>query len=252
MRSFFIYTLICVGFLQQIKGADLYSSATVKVHMTGDSTMANKPIDTPNPERGWGQLFPECFKDPSVVINYAVNGRSTKSFIDEGKWAKVIAAIKPGDYLIIQFGHNDEKKDKPLVYAAPYGAYTDNLKRFIAEARAHKAIPILATPVARRKFDKSGKLVDTHGDYPTAVRELAKKEHVPLLDLLILTSQKEQALGVEDSKKIHLWIAPGVYARDPKGLQDDTHYSELGARLVSSLAAEEIKRQNLPLAELLK
>ena len=252
MHRFILQLLFTLVLINQINCHAAESDRMPTVHMIGDSTMANKPTDTPNPEHGWGQLFPECFKNPSVVINYAVNGRSTKSFIDEGKWAKVISAIKPGDYLIIQFGHNDEKKDKPLVYAPAFGTYSDNLKRFIHEARAHGATPILATPVARRKFDKQGKRGDTHGDYPEAVRRVAKEEQVPLLEMLQLTSKKEQELGVEDSKKLHLWIAPGVYARDPKGLQDDTHYSHLGATLASTLAAEEIKRLKLPLASLLK
>ena len=145
--------------------------AAPTLHLIGDSTMADKPKEPANPETGWGQALPALLKpEAGRVVNYAMNGRSTKSFIDEGRWTKVVAALQPGDFVIIQFGHNDEKADKPAVYAAPRGAYQDNLRRFVREARAHGATPLLATPVARRRWNERGELVDTHGDYPAALR----------------------------------------------------------------------------------
>jgi lysophospholipase L1-like esterase len=222
------------------------------LHLIGDSTMADKPTDPPNPEHGWGQMLPGFFRDPTQVINYAVNGRSTKSFIDEGRWQKVVAALRPGDFVVIEFGHNDEKKEDPARYASPDGAYRDNLRRFIRETREHGATPLLATPVVRRKFDATGHLVDTHGAYPAAVRAVASEEKVPLLELERLTAELEQKAGPEESKKLHLWIPANAYARQPKGWQDDTHFSELGATKVAALAVQEFRRLDLPLVHWLK
>src|SRR5215831_13096778 len=144
------------------------------VHMAGDSTMADKPTDPPNPEHGWGQLLPKFFKDPAMIVNLAANGRSTRSFITEGRWQKLIDAIQPGDWVIIQFAHNDEK-----IFPSAQGEFQDNLRRFVGDVRAKKANPILATPCARRSFDDSGKLVETHGDYPDAVRAVAQETRTP-------------------------------------------------------------------------
>jgi len=218
------------------------------IFIAGDSTAANKPKPE-HPERGWGQLLPEFVLSPARVDNRALNGRSTKSFLDEKRWEKLLSDLRPGDWVIIQFGHNDEKLDKPKVGAPARGAYRDNLLRFIREVREKNAHPILATSVARRKWDAAGAtLVDTHGDYPVVVRELAAEQKVPLLELNRLTTRMEEEAGVEDSKKFHLWFAPGEHPSIPKGVQDDTHYSELGARRVAALAAGEIHRLRLPLA----
>jgi len=223
-----------------------------RLHLAGDSTMADKPTDPPNPEHGWGQLLPKFFKNPAIVVNYAMNGRSTKSFIDEGRWQKLVDSLRPGDWVIIQFGHNDEKADKPQVYAAPRGAYQENLRRFIRETRAKGANPILATPVVRRSWDESGHLKDTHGDYPDAMRAVAAEEKVPLLELNLLTAAMVNGHGVEGSKKLFLWIPAGEYKRKPEGWHDDTHASEYGAERVAALAVQEILRLNLPLAGQLK
>jgi lysophospholipase L1-like esterase len=104
------------------------------VHLAGDSTMADKPTDPPNPEYGWGQLLPKFFKDPAMIVNHAVNGRSTRSFITEGRWQKLIDALQPGDWVIIQFAHNDEK-----IFPNSHGEFQDNLRRFVGDVRAKKA-----------------------------------------------------------------------------------------------------------------
>jgi lysophospholipase L1-like esterase len=233
-------------------GAATEPGAAPKVHLVGDSTMADKPTDPPNPERGWGQMLPALFRDPTMVVNHAVNGRSTKSFIDEGRWQQVLAALRPGDYVLIQFGHNDEKSADPKRYAAPDGAYQDNLRRFIRESRAHGALPILATPVVRRKWDAKGNLVDTHGEYPDAMRSVAREENVPLLELQRLTVALLEKQGVEESKRIYLWIPAGAYASLPTGRQDDTHFSADGATAVAELAVQEMRRLELPLVRRLK
>ena len=219
-----------------------------RIHLVGDSTMADKENDPPNPEHGWGQMLPRYLKDPSMVINYAHNGRSTKSFIDEGRWQTVVEALKPGDWVIIQFGHNDAKIEDPKRYAAPRGAYQENLRRFVRETREHGANPVLATSVVRRKWDAAGKLEETLGEYPEALREVAREMHVPLLELHDLTKAMEEGHGVEGSKKIHLWIPAGVYKRKPEGWQDDTHFTAYGADRVAALAVQEILRLQLPLA----
>lgn len=234
--------------------ASLASSAQPppRVHLIGDSTMADKPVWPAQPERGWGQLLPLYFKDPTTVVNYAMNGRSTKSFIDEGRWETVRKALKPGDWLIVEFGHNDEKKDKPAVYAAPDTTYRENLRRFIREAHEAGASPILATPIARRRFEADGKPVDTHGEYPAAMRAVASEEHVPLLEMTNLSTTLLAAYGPERSKQLYLWISPGDYASLPDGRQDDTHLSALGASRMSELAIAELYRLELPLTDLLK
>src|SRR5215813_15672855 len=165
---------------------------TPRVHLAGDSTMADKPTDPPNPEHGWGQLLPKFFKDPAMIVNHAANGRSTRSFITEGRWQKLVEALQPGDWVIIQFAHNDEK-----IFPNAHGEFQDNLRRFVADVRAKKANPILATPCARRMFDEAGKLVDTHGDYPDAVRAVAAETKVPLLEMTRLTMMLEEGHGVE-------------------------------------------------------
>lgn len=226
------------------------ASAAPRVFMIGDSTMANKPLDLP--ERGWGMALGPLLVDSVMVQNHAVNGRSTKSFIDEGRWDKVVGDLNAGDFVIIQFAHNDEKKEDPKRYADPATSYRDNLRRFINESRAKDANPILATPVCRRKFDRTGKLIDTHGAYPAATRAVAKEEKVPLLDLERATAKWLEAVGDEPSRKFFMWIEPGAHPKIPDGRKDDTHFVEAGAKAVAELAAAQIREQKLPLAQWLK
>ncbi len=227
-----------------------HGAATPRVFMIGDSTMANKPLDLP--ERGWGMAFGEFLIDTAMVRNQAMNGRSTKSFIDEGRWTAVEAELARGDFVIIQFAHNDEKKEDTKRYADAATDFRANLRRFIRETRAKDATPILATPVARRKFNRDGKLVETHGAYPDAVRAVAMEENVALLDLTAATSKWLQAAGDEPSKKFFMWIEPGKFEKIPDGRKDDTHFVEAGAKQVAALAAGQIREQKLPLAQWLK
>ena len=224
--------------------------STPQLFLAGDSTMADKPLDLP--ERGWGMALPRFFRDPAMVHNHAVNGRSTKSFIDEGRWQKIVDALRPGDFVIIQFGHNDEKIEDPARGTDPATTFRTNLRRFMREVRAKQASPILATPVARRNFDAAGKLQPTHGAYPDAVRAVAAEEKVPLLELERATSAWLQAVGDEPSKQFFMWIEPGKFPKLPEGKKDDTHFVEAGASHVAELAVAEIRRLNLPLAHWLK
>ncbi len=231
--------------------AALASAATApRLYLAGDSTMANKPVDLP--ERGWGMALATFFTDPATVQNHAMNGRSTLSFITEGRWEKITTALQAGDFVIIQFGHNDEKLEDPKRGTDPKTTFPANLRRFVADVRAKGASPILATPVARRKFDAAGKLVPTHGAYPDAIRRVAADEKVPLLELEQATSAWLQAEGDEPTRKYFMWIAPGQHPKIPDGRKDDTHFVAAGAEKVASLAVAQIRAQKLPLAAWLK
>lgn len=245
MKSFFVFLCAFTAAL----GAFAADAAPL-VYLAGDSTMAHKPLDLP--ERGWGMALGGFFKDVAMVQNHAVNGRSTKSFIHEGRWARLIGAVQTGDYVLIQFGHNDEKVEEPKVGTRPDSEFRDNLRRFIREVRAKRATPILATPIARRHFDSAGKLLPTHGVYPDAIRSVAAEEKVALLDLERDTSDWLQREGDEPSKRFFMWIAPGVYPKIPDGRKDDTHLVEAGAVKIAELAVAEMRAQNLPLATWLK
>jgi lysophospholipase L1-like esterase len=213
--------------------------------LAGDSTMADKPLFPANPERGWGQLLPLYFQAGVRVENHAMNGRSTKSFLDENRWNAITNRLQPGDYVIIQFGHNDEKNEDPTRYTEPFGSFKTNLERLVRETREHRATPVLATPVARRNFDGDGKPVDTHSNYVTAVRQVAREQQAPLLDLNRLSTELLTQLGPESSKRLYDWIPAGEFKRDPKGLSDNTHFNAYGASRMCDLAAGEIEA-NVP------
>ncbi|GAQ77460.1 rhamnogalacturonan acetylesterase RhgT [Streptomyces turgidiscabies] len=171
-----------------------------------------------------------------VVANHAVNGRSSKSFVDEGRLDAILDVIAPGDFLVIQFGHNDEKSADPVRYTEPWTTYQDCLRLYIDGARARGARPVLATSVERRKFDASGNAVPTHGDYPAAMRALAGEESVALLDVQALSIALWQELGVEETKKYFNWTATE---------QDNTHFNPPGAIAVARLVAAELVRRRV-------
>jgi lysophospholipase L1-like esterase len=199
------------------------------IFMIGDSTMADKPLIPPNPERGWGQMLPMYFKDGVRIENHAVNGRSSKSFLDEGRWEPVLNQLKPGDYVIIEFGHNDEKKKDPKRYTEPFGSFKQNLELFIRESRDHRATPVLATPVARRKFDDNGGLVDTHGDYVKAVRQVAQEQRALLLEMNTRSAELLASMGPEFSKKLLIGLARANLSAARRGCPT-THISTPTAR----------------------
>jgi lysophospholipase L1-like esterase len=208
--------------------------------------MANKKAEV-YPETGWGQVFQDYFDASVKVANHAVNGRSTKSFLTEGRWKVVLDSLKRGDFVFIQFGHNDEKIDKPLLYTDPQTTYQQNLEKYITETRKKGATPILLTPIVRRKFDAAGKLVDTHGKYPEAVRELASRLKVKFIDMQVLTFNWVQPMGDEPSKKIYLWTPPDQ--KFPEGRKDDTHLSVEGAKAFAGLVANEVAKMKVSLAK---
>ncbi len=234
---------------------------TTTIFIIGDSTAAKKDLSTGSPERGWGMAL-QCYFDSAYirVDNHAVNGRSSKSFIDEGRWDKVLSAMKPGDYVIIQFGHNDEK---PAVerHTDPGSTFDYNLAKFVRETRERGGIPILMNPVVRRNFAQKplkndddeklrnttfadgsklvegDSLIDTHGLYKVAPRDVARRMNCHFIDANQITHDLEQSLGVEGSKKLHMWYKPGEEPSLPQGRQDNTHYNIYGARVVAKLLA---------------
>lgn len=227
------------------------ASAQITVYIAGDSTAANKTEDR-RPETGWGEMLQQHFDPAKVKVdNRALNGRSTKSFIAEGKWTALVDSVKKGDFVFIQFGHNDQSKDKGERYAPPE-AFKTNLIKFVEEVRANGANPVLMTPVMRRRFDRDGKFYDTHGEYPGYTRMVAKEHKVPLIDM----QRKSEAViikyGVEGSKKLFLQLAPGQNANYPKGVDDNTHFSTLGAEEMAKLAIEGIRETKLRLKKYIK
>lgn len=237
---------------------------TVTVFMIGDSTMANKDTTGGKQERGWGMMLQQYFKSGVVVDNHAVNGRSSKSFIDEGRWDVVLSKMKPGDYVIIQFGHNDEKPAADR-HTDPGTTFDANLRRFVLESRARGGIPILCNAVVRRNFYRqvdssvddeslrnttyedekvnSDTLIDTHGAYLISPRNVARELDVPFIDANRVTHDLEQGMGIEGSRRLHMWFRPGEHPSVPKGRKDNTHYNVYGATVVAGLLAEEISHQ---------
>ena len=224
------------------------SDKSIIVFTIGDSTMANKKTEVA-PETGWCQAFP-AFVDQTVIIkNRAVNGRSTKSFITEGRWKWVLDSLKSGDYVFIQFGHNDEKIQDSTRYTEPFTSYRKNLERFVRETREKGATPILFTSIVRRKFE-NGFLTDTHGNYPVMVRQVATEMNVPMIDLQLLSAGAVTALGDEASKSIYLWTPPTD--KFPEGRKDDTHLKVEGANLIAKLAAQQLILLDNSLAKRIK
>lgn len=234
----------------------------ITVFTIGDSTMANKDISGDKQERGWGMELQGFFTENIKIDNHALNGRSSKSFIDEGKWQEVLNKIKPGDYVFIQFGHNDEKPNEKR-HTVPGGSFDENLRRFVRETREKGGIPVLFNSVVRRIFYDSktankdddlrktdsstdvvegDTLVDTHGDYLKSPKVVAKEMNVPFIDANKITHDLEQGLGPQQSKKLHMWFAPGETPSLPKGRQDNTHYNIQGAHIVASLLSKEIAK----------
>jgi len=218
----------------------------ITVYLIGDSTMANKQVKA-YPETGWGMPFSWFFDQSVTVDNRAQNGRSTKSFIAEKRWDSVMETLKEGDYVFIQFGHNDEVPTKKTY--TPEADFKANLVKFITETRNKKANPVLLTPVARRKFDASGNVQGTHDVYSELVRQVAKEQNVPMIDLDKEWQAVLQKYGVENSKMLFNHLAPGENPNYPDGKTDDTHFNELGARKVAQIVLADIKSLNLELAQ---
>ena len=252
----------------------------ITIFTIGDSTMANKKLEGKNPERGWGQMLSRYFTDDITIDNHAVNGRSSKSFIDEGRWDNVLSKIQKGDYVFIQFGHNDEKDD-PKRHTDPGTTFDANLRKFVEETRAKGGIPVLFNSIVRRNFEKSGadavadaikqddirsgidpkapkevieegaKLIDTHGAYLNSPANVAKELNVTFIDLNSLTHKLVEDLGPEKSKKLYLWVQPKTVPALPDGREDNTHLNVHGASIVAEMAAKAVAEAIPELAQYL-
>ncbi|MBP3950946.1 rhamnogalacturonan acetylesterase [Bacillus suaedae] len=219
------------------------NSATIKIYLAGDSTVEDVAEELGN-HQGWGQQLPQFFSSEVNVINKAKGGRSTKSFIDEGRLLELEHALSKDDYLFIQFGHNDQKLEDPTRGTEPWGMYQTNLTLYIETAQKQGAKPILITPVSRRFF-ADGELVRTLGEYPNAMKELAKKLEVPLIDLLEKSRELYTELGEEKTKQLFAWYQRTGETTPP----DNTHFSEYGALKIAELVVEGIDELGLDLSD---
>jgi len=221
------------------------------LYVIGDSTAASYESDR-SPLTGWAQVLGERF-DPNQlkVDNRARSGRSSKSFLDEGAWSEIESALKPGDYVMIQFGHNDSKKEDPNRFTDPQTTYKQHLRRYVETTRAKGATPILLTSINRCKWESETATVDTMGGYPEAVRELAAELKVPLIDLHRATKELYESLGQVKTRELFMYLDKGASPNYPEGRDDGTHLQEKGARAISALAVDAIQKQNLPMANAL-
>ncbi|WP_051687140.1 rhamnogalacturonan acetylesterase [Microbulbifer sp. HZ11] len=238
-----------------VTGAALLASqaamATDKttIYMAGDSTMAIKEIKD-YPETGWGVPFAVFFDEGITVDNRAMNGRSTRTFIEEGRWANIMETLQADDYVVIQFGHNDESEHKKDRYTTPQ-QYKENLSQFINDVRKAGAEPILMSPITRRYFDGENTIKHTH-PYAPLVREVAQREKVEFIDMEVVTREYFQAMGDRDSALRFMHIAPGLHPNYPVGVRDDTHLNQLGAREVAQLVLAELRKREHPLSKRLR
>lgn len=228
------------------------AGAQTKLYIAGDSTAANK-LPEKRPETGWGEMLQQYFDETKLLVdNRAQNGRSTKTFISEGRWQAIVDALKKGDWVFVQFGHNDESKEKGERYTPP-DQFRSNLLRFIDDVREKKAKIVLLTPVMRRKFDKDGNFVDQHpAEYPNAFREIAKEKKVPLIDMHRKSEALLKRLGPDGSRTLFLQLKPDENANYPKGIEDNTHFVPKGAEEMARLVVEGLRENKLKLRKYLK
>jgi lysophospholipase L1-like esterase len=225
------------------------SATPVTIWLAGDSTMARKE-ENKRPETGWGEALQPCFDSTQTrVANRAMNGRSTRSFVAEGRWKAIVDSLNAGDYVLIEFGHNDEKVNMPVGSSpADFGA---NLARFVDDVRARRATPVLLTPVARRRW-QDGKLVDTHGEYPGVVRAVATEKKVALVDMTELSARVLERYGPDSSTALFLHLKAGDHPNYPAGVEDNTHFSPVGAREMAAVFLDAFARMDAGLRARLK
>lgn len=213
-----------------------------KIFWVGDSTVQTNDITT-YPQTGIGQVFSLYLREDITVCNHAKNGRSTKSFLDEGRFVPVKQNMTEGDFLFIQFGHNDEKIQDPTRYTIPGSTFDENLCIFINAARECGAYPVLITPLERRCFEENGKLgAGAHGEYVSAIKSVAIKENVPLVDLYSMSRELMNEAGEKKTVEWFMNIEPGIYKNCPEGKKDNTHLKYEGAVTFAGLIVEGLKK----------
>ncbi len=245
--SFILLFILFASF----KNADNQTEATtetpkkIKIYLIGDSTCANKD-ENKRPETGWGMEFGKFFNEYAEVQNHAQNGRSSRSFRSEGLWEEpILNNLQAGDYVFIQFGHNDQKFKAPNRYSNPFTGYRANLEQYVNEIRSKGAYPILLSSIVRRNFNEYDVLIDTHGEYPLVVRLVADAMQVPFIDAQRYTEEFTIALGPEESKAYWNHLEAGEHPNYPDGVHDDTHLNQKGANAVAQMIVKELKAQKL-------
>jgi lysophospholipase L1-like esterase len=220
------------------------SPDVVTVYIAGDSTVTDQGGE---PYTGWGQVLPRFFSDHVAVSNHAESGRALYSFRGERRLDKILSTIKPGDYLFIQFGHNDQKNKAPG--SGPFTTYKADLEQYIKAARDKGATPVVVTPMYRRRFDSFGKLGNSLGDFPAAARKVAVEQKVALIDLHEMSGKVFQSLGEEGSKQAFLFVPAGTVPGQEKEIKDNSHFSAYGAYELARCVVEAIRASDLPLAK---
>jgi len=241
--KFLVSLLFCLAF-NQVQANEL---KPLKLHLVGDSTMSDKP-NLAYPERGWGQLLPQFLLPQLSVVNHAANGRSTRRFLSEGRWQLLLSELGRGDYVLIQFGHNDSKQSDPARYAAFDGDYQTFLAQFIADVRARGATPMLASPICRRNFAENGSLKRDLAGYANAAAKVAKAAEVSFFDLQQHSCGLWQQLGKDASQPYFIQVPAGLYQKFPDGKVDNTHLTLQGASKIAQFFVQELKKQQHPLA----
>lgn len=212
------------------------------VFLFGNSTVVDQDNE---PWASWGQIIPRFFDDHICFANYAESGESANTFIAAGRLKKALTQMKKGDYVFIEFGHNDQKQKGPGKGA--YYSFLTSMKTLVDEVQAKGATAVLVTPTQRRSFDDNGKITDTHLDYPDAVRWMAQKENIPLIDLHQMTRTLYEALGKEDSKKAFVHYPAGTYPNQTNALEDNTHFNPYGAYQIAKCIIEGMKTAHIGL-----
>lgn len=212
------------------------------IYLAGDSTVESYPARR-HPLAGWGQALPQFLSDGVSVVNLSRSGCSSKTFVAQGWLGRILGRIRPGDHLLIQFGHNDAKDDERRT--EPYSSFQANLSLYVDGARRRGAIPVLVTPMQRRSFDARGRIIPGHGDFPPAMRQLAQMKGVPLIDLATMSIPLYEEWGVEGSKERFLWVRPGVSSDYPDGVCDNTHFQVRGAVELARIVADQLRLREL-------
>jgi lysophospholipase L1-like esterase len=241
-KLLFIFTVLLMAF-------HLPPKKKIKLYLVGDSTMCEYEPQRA-PLTGWGMPFKHFFDSTVSVDNRARGGRSTRTFISENRWQPIADSLHEGDYVLIQFGHNDEAKEERYKDRyTPVPDYRNNLIKFITDTRNKKAFPVLITPVTRMRFDGQGRIEETHKEYSAAVWEVGKKYNVPVIDLDARSRELLQGFGPNNSRLLFMQLDSLEHPAYPGGQKDNTHFNEYGARLMAQLVLKEMKALNLELAE---
>ncbi|WP_316739141.1 rhamnogalacturonan acetylesterase [Pedobacter aquatilis] len=244
INNIILYTLViifCCAF-------SIKKDKKVNVYLVGDSTVCSYGTERA-PLTGWGMPFANYFNSSVTIKNQAKGGRSTRTFISEGLWKSVYDSLQVGDFVLIQFGHNDEAKQPEYADRyTPVNDYKNNLLKLIAETRSRQAIPILITPVSRMNFDKNGTALETHTEYSAAMKDVAEKSNTVVIDLDKQSRELYQNTGPLMTKYIFMTLDSGEHPNYPNGSHDNTHFSEYGARLIAEIILKQLTDKHVAIA----